>query len=190
MSGIVVIGASVGGLQAVEEVLGGLHSDCAVPIVVVQHRADDQSRMLHSLLDRHCPLEVCEAEDKSELRPGCVLVAPGGYHLLIEDAHVELSMEAEVSFSRPSIDVTFLSAARAYGPATVGVVLTGANEDGARGLAEIRRHGGTAIVQDPAEALNPRMPEAAIAAADPQWVLPLAEIGPRLIALTRQEARS
>ena len=190
MSGIVVIGASVGGLKAVEELLGGLPAEYPAPIVVVQHRADDQSQMLHALLDRHCPLEVCEAEDKSELRPGCVLVAPGGYHLLVEDSHVELSTEAEVRFSRPSIDVTFEGAARAFGPEAVGVVLTGANDDGAHGLAEIRRHGGIAIVQEPSEAVNARMPEAAIAAADPQWVLPVAEIASRLVTLAGQGARS
>jgi two-component system chemotaxis response regulator CheB len=190
MSGIVVIGASVGGLQAVEELLAGVPGDFALPIVVVQHRADDHSHLLHVLLSRHSHLDVCEAEDKAELRRGCVLVAPGGYHTLVEDDHVELSTEPEVRFSRPSIDVAFESAARAFGPRAIGVVLTGANDDGARGLAEIRRHGGTAIVQDPESALSPRMPQAAIAAADPQWVLPLGEIAERLVALAGQEARS
>jgi two-component system chemotaxis response regulator CheB len=190
MSGIVVIGASVGGLQAVEEVLEGVPGGFALPIVVIQHRADDHSHLLHRLLARHSHLDVCEAEDKAELRDGCVFVAPAGYHTLIEDDHVELSTEPEVRFSRPSIDVTFESAARAFGPRAIAIVLTGANDDGARGLAEIRRHGGTAIVQDPATAMNPRMPEAAIAAAAPQWVLPLAGIAERLVALTGQEARS
>lgn len=188
MSGVVVIGASVGGLQAVEVLLDGLPADFGLPVVVVQHRADDQSHLLHRLLARHCVLEVCEAEDKAPLRPGCVLVAPAGYHTLIEQTHVELSTEPEVRFSRPSIDLTLDSAARAFGPSAVGVVLTGANDDGARGLAELRRRGGRAIVQDPAEALNPRMPQAAIDAAAPQWVLPLAEIAPRLVALAREEA--
>jgi two-component system chemotaxis response regulator CheB len=188
MSGIVIIGASVGGLQAVEAVLEEVPAGFALPVVVVQHRADDQSHLLHRLLARHSHLDVCEAEDKAELREGCVLVAPAGYHTLIEDEHVELSTEPEVRFSRPSIDVTFESAARAFGPRAIGVVLTGANDDGARGLAEIRRHGGTAIVQDPATAMNPRMPEAAIAACDPEWVLPLGEIGAKLVDLAGQEA--
>jgi two-component system chemotaxis response regulator CheB len=186
MSGIVVIGASVGGLRAVERLLAGLPADFPAPVVVVQHRADDHSGVLHGLLDRHCALQVCEAEDKGELKPGCVLVAPGGYHTLVEEDHVELSAEAEVAFSRPSIDVTFESAARTFGPLAVGVVLTGANEDGAAGLAAIRAHGGTAIVQDPAEALNPRMPEAAIAAADPHWVLRLEAIPARWVALAEE----
>lgn len=188
MSGIVVMGASVGGLRALERVLGALPGGFGLPILVVQHRADDQSELLHGLLDRHCALDVCEAEDKSELRPARVHVAPGGYHTLVEDGHLELSTEAEVRFSRPSIDVALESAAHAYGPGVIGVVLTGANDDGARGLAEVRRHGGTAIVQDPTTAENARMPEAAILAAKPQWILSLDDIPARLVALSGAEA--
>lgn len=183
MSGIVVIGASTGGLHALERVLCGLPADFGLPVLAVQHRADDGSGMLAGLLRRHTLLDVCEAEDKSPLRPGCVLVAPAGYHALVEPGHVSLSTEPEVRYSRPSIDVALESAAEAYGDRTVGVVLTGANDDGAIGLAEIRRRGGLAIVQDPAEAERRSMPDAAIAAADPQWVLALEEIGPRLAAI-------
>lgn len=186
MNGIVVIGASMGGLQALERVLQNLPADFALPILVVQHRADDGSGMLGGLLRRHTPLDVCEAEDKSQLKPGCVLVAPAGYHALVEPGHVSLSTEAEVRYSRPSIDVALESAAEAYGDRTIGVVLTGANDDGAIGLAEIRRRGGIAVVQDPAEAERRAMPDAAIAAAAPQWVLPLEEIGPRLVAIAAE----
>jgi two-component system chemotaxis response regulator CheB len=115
-----------------------------------------------------------------------VLVAPAGYHALVEPGHVELSTEAMVRFSRPSIDVSLETAAQAYGARTVGVVLTGANDDGARGLAEVRRRGGTAIVQDPAQADSRTMPDAAIAAAAPQYVLALADIAQRLAALAGQ----
>lgn len=183
MSGIVVIGASAGGLQALEAILDHLPADYPVPILVVQHRSDDGSKLLSGLLARHTLLDVCEADDKSPLRPGCVLVAPAGYHALVEDGHVSLSTEAEVRFSRPSIDVAFQTAAAAYGARAVGVVLTGANDDGARGLAAIRRAGGMAIVQEPASAEHAAMPAAALAAADPQWVLPLEAIGERLVAL-------
>jgi two-component system chemotaxis response regulator CheB len=180
MSGIVVIGASQGGLHALERVLAALPADLGLPVLVVQHRSENGPSLLAGLLGRHCRLEVCEAEDKSPLRPGCVLVAPAGYHALVEPGHVELSTEAEVRFSRPSIDVALETAAQAYGERTVGVVLTGANDDGARGLAEVRRRGGTAIVQDPAQAERRAMPDAAIAAAAPQFVLALEEIAPKL----------
>ncbi len=183
MSQIVVIGASLGGLNALERVLHGLPADFALPVLVVQHRSEEGPALLAGLLGRHSPLQVCEAEDKSPLKPGCVLVAPAGYHALVEPGHVSLSTEAEVRYSRPSIDVALETAAEAYGERAVGVVLTGANDDGAHGLAEVRRRGGVAIVQDPAEAESRSMPEAAIAAADPQWILGLEEIGPRLAAI-------
>jgi len=186
MSGIVVIGASLGGLRALERVLGVLPGDFALPVLVVQHRAEDARSLLPELLARHTELRVGEAEDKTALRAGHVLVAPAGYHALVEPGHVELSTEAEVAFSRPSIDVALETAAQAYGPRAVGVVLTGANDDGAHGLAEVRRRGGVAIVQDPASAERASMPEAAIRAADPQWVLGLEEIGDRLVALASE----
>jgi two-component system chemotaxis response regulator CheB len=189
MSGIVVIGASQGGLHALEQVLGRLPADFPAPLLIVQHRAEEAPSLLVGLLRSHARMEVCEAEDKSALRPGCVLVAPAGYHALVEPGHVELSKEAEVRFSRPSIDLALESAAGAYGRDTVGVVLTGANDDGSRGLAAIRRAGGVAIVQDPTGAESRSMPDAAIAAAAPQWVLPLEEIGPRLVRLASAEAR-
>lgn len=186
MSQIVVIGASLGGLNALERVLHGLPEDFALPVLVVQHRSEEGPALLAGLLGRHSPLQVCEAEDKSPLiggPPAHVLVAPAGYHALVEPGHVSLSTEAEVRYSRPSIDVALETAAEAYGERAVGVVLTGANDDGAHGLAEVRRRGGVAIVQDPAEAESRSMPEAAIAAADPQWILGLEEIGPRLAAI-------
>lgn len=189
MSGLVVMGASLGGLRALELVLGALPAEFGWPVLVVQHRADDRSAMLHTLLGNRCALEVCEAEDKSALRPGCVLVAPAGYHAMVEDDHVELSTEGQVRYSRPSIDVAFESAARAFGPRAVGVVLTGANDDGARGLAEIARRGGTAIVQDPETAEGRRMPEAAIRAVARALVLEPDAIGPRLVELAAAEVR-
>jgi two-component system chemotaxis response regulator CheB len=139
--------------------------------------------MLAGLLDRNGPLPVLEAEDKATLSPGCVRVAPPGYHVLVEQGHIALSIEAQVQFSRPSIDVTMESAAHSYGASATGVVLTGANADGSAGLREIRRRGGIAIVQDPATAARATMPEAAIVAADPQYVVPLEEIAGLLVQL-------
>ena len=185
MSGcdLVIIGASWGGLRAISEILGGLPEDFPAPVVVVQHRQPGQEDLLSGLLDRQGPLTVTEAEDKSKLQPGCVHVAPSGYHVLVEPGHLELTTEAEVRFSRPSIDVAMESAAHAYGDRAIGVVLTGANDDGAAGLAEIRRLGGVAVAQDPETAERSVMPAAAIEAAHPQHVVQLGEIAPLLVQL-------
>ena len=189
MSGcdLVIIGASWGGLHAIGEILGGLPDDFPAPVVVVQHRQPGQPDMLSGLLDRHGPLTVREAEDKSELSPGCVLIAPADYHVLVETDHLELTTEAEVRFSRPSIDVAMETAAHAFGDRAIGVVLTGANDDGAAGLAEIRRLGGVAVAQDPDTAEKSTMPAAAIAAARPQYVCRLEEIAPLLTSLAADD---
>jgi len=183
VSAIVVIGSSLGGLHALEQVLGGLPGDFPVPLLAVQHRAPDGPALLSGLLQRHCALEVCEAEDKAELRAGRVLVAPAGYHVLVEPGHVALSLEAEVALSRPSIDVAFESAAESYRDRVVGVVLTGANQDGSRGLRHVVDLGGGAIVQDPATAEVRVMPAAALRAVPEAEVLPLAGIAARLRTL-------
>ena len=187
---LVIIGASWGGLHAVSEILAGLPADFPAPIVIVQHRQEDSQDILSGLLDRRGPLTVRDAEDKTQLTPGCVHVAPPGYHVLIEPGHLELSTEAQVRYSRPSIDVAMETAAHAYGDRAIGVVLTGANDDGAAGLAEIRRLGGIAVAQDPETAEKPIMPAAAIAAANPQHVRPLNEIAPLLVELAFGEKLS
>jgi two-component system chemotaxis response regulator CheB len=179
---IVVIGASWGGLHAIGTVLGGLPAAFPAAIVVVQHRGQEDG-MLAELLDRVCPLAVREAEDKDALGPGSVLVAPPGYHVLVEADGVALSVDEPVAFSRPSIDVLLSSAAVSHRERTVGVVLTGANGDGAIGLRDIRRCGGVAIVQDPADAERPEMPRAALAACPGAQVRPLDAIAPELAQL-------
>jgi two-component system, chemotaxis family, protein-glutamate methylesterase/glutaminase len=166
MSGydVVVIGASWGGMRALEKVLAGLPGDFPTPIAVAQHRdVDAEDDLLPTLLARHTELEVADADDKDPLVPGRVLLAPPGYHLLIEDGSVALSLDAPVQFARPSIDELFESAASEYGERTIGVVLTGANADGAAGLAAIKRRGGYTMVQDPSTAERREMPEAALA---------------------------
>jgi two-component system chemotaxis response regulator CheB len=191
VNGLVVIGASRGGLVALEEVLGGLPADFPAAVLVVQHRSPTGPDMLTDLLTRHCAIEVCDAEDKSGLEPGRVLVAPAGYHVLVELGHVELSADTEPGFSRPSIDAAFETAAEQYGPRAIGVVLTGANDDGSRGLAVLCRRGGQAIVQDPSTADSASMPDAAIAAVEPAHVLPLDKIAGKLIQLVeRLEGRA
>lgn len=161
---VVVIGASWGGMRALSRVLSGLPADFPIPIAIAQHRdADAEDDLLPSLLARHTPLAVADASDKQPLVPGRVLLAPPGYHMLIEDGSVALSVDEPVQFSRPSIDVLFDSASEEHGERTIGVVLTGANADGADGLAAIKRRGGYTIVQDPATAERPEMPAAALA---------------------------
>src|SRR3954469_14617873 len=175
MTKLIVIGASWGGLHAVGEILAGLPADFGVTVLVVQHRAEDAEDLLAGLLDRRGPLAVREVEDKQPIRGAGVLVAPSGYHVLVERDHFELSTEAQVRFSRPSIDVALETAADALGAAVVGIVLTGANDDGAEGLAAAGARGGVAIVQDPDSAEQPTMPAAALAAARPQVVAELAD---------------
>jgi two-component system chemotaxis response regulator CheB len=188
-SEIVVIGSSWGGLHAVGEILRGLPGDFPLPVVLVQHRSESGEDLLAGLLTRRGALDVREAEDKEALCRGCVFVAPRGYHLLVERDHLELSTEAAVRHSRPSIDLALESAADAYGPGVIGVILTGANDDGAAGLAAVRRRGGMTIVQDPATAEVPTMPAAALAAADPQAVVDVGEIAPLLVSLAQAVSR-
>lgn len=177
---IVVIGTSWGGLRALKTLVGGLPADFGIPLVIVQHRHRDSEDVLASLIQECTPLRVCEVEDKQPIEPGHVFVAPPDYHLLIERGSLALSTEAPVRYSRPSIDVTFTSAADAYGAHTVGVVLTGANADGAMGLAHIVERGGLAFVQDPTNAMSPTMPAAAAKAVPKARVLGLEGIADAL----------
>jgi two-component system chemotaxis response regulator CheB len=189
---LVAIGASWGGLQAVECVLGSLPADFGAAVVIAQHRQprEDQHDRLTSLLDARCALRVCEAEDKQPLRPGTVLVAPADYHLLVERDSVALSVDAPLNFSRPSIDILLRSAADAYGSRAAGVVLTGANADGADGLARIASRGGPAIVQDPETAARREMPDAALAATPGARVVALEQIAELLTELVGTRART
>lgn len=176
---IIVIGASAGGLRALEAVLAPLPPDFSIPVVIVLHRHAHSGEVLRRELDRCTALPVREPEDKQPLAPGCFL-APADYHLLVEAGAFALSIDAPVSHARPSVDVLFESAADAYGHRTLGVVLTGANRDGAAGVARIRAAGGTVIAQDPASAEVVHMPTAAIEAGA-NVVLTLAEIGAYLL---------
>ena len=186
---VVGIGTSWGGLAALTALLGGLPADFSIPLVVVQHRSNDSERLLSQLLQDATDLRVCEIEDKDELAPGTVHLAPANYHVLIEEGYVSLTVEEPVRFSRPSIDVMLTSAADTYRSAVIGVVLTGANEDGARGLADIVMRGGRALVQDPKTAEIPIMPAAAIRAVPTAEVLPLRTLASRLIDLSAANAK-
>jgi two-component system chemotaxis response regulator CheB len=181
---IVAIGTSWGGLSAMVKLLGALPQGFAIPIVVVQHRGKDSDRLLVQLLQDATELDVCEIEDKDALCSGTVHVAPADYHVLIEAGYFSLSTEEPVRYSRPSIDVMFASAADSYGSGAIGVVLTGANEDGARGLAHIVSNGGRALIQDPKTAEVPIMPGAAARAVPTAELLPLERLAPRLVSLS------
>jgi two-component system chemotaxis response regulator CheB len=183
---IVAMGTSWGGLSAMSKLLGGLPEEFSIPIVLVQHRSKDSDRLLVQLLQDATDLKVCEIEDKDVLRAGTVHVAPADYHVLVESGYLSLTLEEPVRFSRPSIDVMFTSAADAYGPATIGVILTGANEDGARGLADIAKRGGCALIQDPKTAEIKMMPEAALKATPTAELFSLDDLAPRLIELSGQ----
>ena len=190
MSGydVVVIGASWGGLRALEHLFGELPADFPTPIVVAQHRDDDSDdELLPRLLNRHTGLCIVDADDKAPLEPGTVLLSPPGYHVLMADGVVELNIDEPVQFSRPSIDVLFETAADQYGPRAVGVLLTGANADGAAGLQEIQRRGGRTIVQDPDDAERPEMPRAALEVMTPDAVAPLADIAGLLCSACGKE---
>lgn len=183
-TGLIAIGTSLGGLNALLAVVRQLPRDLPVPIVVVQHRGASNDTGLVDLLQQSTALTVVEAEDKAVLKAGTLFVAPADYHLLVENRDsLALSIEAPVLSARPSIDVLFESAAHAYGDEVVGVLLTGASADGAAGLARIKQRGGRAIVQDPSTAECATMPSAGIAATAVDYVLPLERISDHLLSM-------
>jgi two-component system chemotaxis response regulator CheB len=173
---LVVVGTSWGGLAALRTLVAGLPEGFTMAVTLVQHRHKDSDHLLRVLLQERAALEVCEVEDKMPVEHGRIYVAPPDYHTLVEPGHFSLSTEAPVRYSRPSIDVTFSSAASSYGHRTVGIVLTGANADGAEGLRQISDRGGMAIVQDPRTAESAIMPAAAAKAVPRARVMPLEEI--------------
>lgn len=180
----VVVGCSAGGLQALHALLGGLSGPLPVPMVVVCHSGSEDMRLFCELLQSRSGLPVVEAEERQLPAPGTIYVAPSGYHLLVErDGRFALSVDPRVSFSRPSIDVLFESAAEVWHEHLLAVLLTGADSDGAEGCLRIRGHGGTVIVQDPLTAQVPVMPAAALELAGADHCLPLPEIPKLLEAL-------
>ena len=182
---LIVIGVSAGGLNAISAILKGLPADFPVPIAVVQHRARE-SDALASVLQHATALKVYEIEDKMAYAPGSVYIAPPDYHVLIDKGHFALSIDELVAYSRPSIDVLFESAADQIGARLIGVVLTGANKDGSKGLRRIADQGGFTIVQDPSTAEVAYMPKAALDAVPKATVLTLAAIPAHLKRLARK----
>ncbi len=181
---LIAIGGSAGALDALGLIVRALPADFAIPVVVVLHLPATKPSLVASVLGARCALPAREPDDKEPIEPGVLYVAPPNYHLLVErQRSFSLSVDAVVLFSRPSIDVLFESAADACGSAVLGVLLSGANEDGARGLARIKASGGFTVVQSPETADVPAMPEAALRLMPADRVLPPVEIGPFLASL-------
>jgi two-component system, chemotaxis family, protein-glutamate methylesterase/glutaminase len=180
----VVLGGSAGCVDVLLTLLPAFEPECGVPVLLVVHLPRARPSRLVELFAPRCRLPILEAEDKLPLAPGTIYVAPPDYHLLV-DAGPQLALAADelVNHSRPSIDVLFESAADAFGSAVLGVVLSGANSDGAAGLAAIARAGGLALVQEPAEAVATAMPEAALKAVPQSCALSVAKIAEELRAI-------
>jgi two-component system, chemotaxis family, protein-glutamate methylesterase/glutaminase len=173
----VAIGASAGGVEVLSVLLSALPTSCRASFFIVMHIPRERPSLLAEVFNARCALPVREAEDKEPVQPGTVYFAPPDYHLLLDRGPaLALSSDEPVHFSRPSIDVLFDSAADVYGERLLGLILTGANQDGAEGLAAVGRAGGRTIVQEPGGAAVPFLPEAALQVGPVDFVLPLAQL--------------
>ncbi|MBW0435681.1 chemotaxis protein CheB [Leptospira yasudae] len=180
----IVVGVSSGGLNAMKTIFSALPADYEIPLIVVQHLSPRSDGEWIRILGRSCRIKIKEADEKETINVSTVYVSPPNYHLLIEKNRTfSLSADERVNFARPSVDVLFESASEVYGEALIGIVLTGANSDGANGMKKIKANGGLAIVQDPTTAEAPFMPEAAIRACSVDYVLSLEKISEFLIRL-------
>lgn len=180
----IVVGASAGGVEALLNIFGELPDTFGLPIIAVLHLPDERRSQLAQVFARRLRVPVREAQDKEVIQPGTVYFACPGYHLSVEhDRSLSLSQEDRVHHSRPAIDYLFASAADTYGQGLLAILLTGANQDGARGLAHVKQSGGTTVVQDPKEARIAVMPLAAMAVCAPDHILPLSRIASLLASL-------
>ena len=184
----VVIGCSAGGSAALEQILPALPAGYSLPVIVVQHLHPLQTGTALTYFCKGCDLLLKDAEDKEPIQPGTVYFAPANYHLMVEDEHIfSLSVDEKVNYTRPSIDVLFESASDVYGPALIGIILSGGNQDGSAGLRTIKMRGGIAVVQDPESAEVPFMPEAAMAAVEVDYVLTPEKIGEYLCGVGKHD---
>jgi two-component system chemotaxis response regulator CheB len=182
---MIVMGGSLGGMQSAQSILQTLPANFALPIVIALHRPPDDEDMLTPLLQRGCALRVSEVVDKEPIETGRVYVAPADYHVLIEADCLSVSVDERVNHARPSIDVLFESAALVYGARAIGVILSGAGIDGAKGAAAIEQSAGTVLIESPATALRPDLPAAAVAATVASKSLPLPQLAAALCGLGR-----
>ena len=185
---IIVVGASAGGIEALRTLVSNLPSDFPASIFVVLHTGSDSPGLLDQILQQVTSIRVRNPIDKEQIQPNRIYVAPPDYHLLIEPGTICLSRGPKENRFRPAIDPLFRSAAQIYGPKVIGVILTGGLDDGTAGLWAIKKLGGTAIVQDPEEALFPSMPANALKHVTVDHCVPLAEIAPLLIRLVQTPA--
>ena len=181
---MIVIGGSNGGVNAILAIVKLLPSELLVPMGLVLHLSKRYSSSLAQVIDYHSKFQVAEAEDKEVIKPGRLYVSPPNYHMMIErNGSIAYDASELINYSRPSINVLFETAALAYGSGVVGILLTGANNDGSAGLHEIHRQGGYTIVQNPLNAKSPEMPSSALALFTPDEILDLPEIAARIIQL-------
>lgn len=181
---IIVIGASAGGIEALRLIVRDLPKDFAASIFVVLHTAPQSPGILDQILARAGSLPATNATDKEQIQPGRMYVAPPDHHLLIEPGIVRVTKGPKENRFRPAIDPLFRSAAQAYGARVVGLILTGGLDDGTAGLRAVKQLGGTAIVQDPEDAVAPSMPASARRYVEVDYCLPLVEIAAQLVRLT------
>jgi two-component system chemotaxis response regulator CheB len=186
---IIVVGASAGGIEALRVLAGGLPADLPASLFVVLHTSPESPAMLPNILDRSGSLPALSPNDGDRIRRGTIYVAPPDRHLLIEPNLVRVTRGPKENRFRPAVDPLFRSAAQTYGPRVVGVILTGYLDDGTAGLWTVKQLGGTAVVQDPADALVPSMPLNAVTHVNVDYCLPLDEIAPLLVQLTTEAAK-
>ena len=180
----IVIGTSAGGVEALTRILPSLPATMPIAILIVVHIPRERPSLLTDIFRQKCAMRVEEGIDKADIKPGHIYFAPPDYHMLVDAGpQIALSVDEVIQFSRPSIDVLFESAADVYGKKLLGILLTGGNEDGASGLAYIARCGGMTVLQDPAEAAAPAMPESALKVMTPTHVLRLDEIAALLMTI-------
>ncbi len=184
--GAIVIGVSAGGLNAVSFILKKLPADFQLPIIIIQHRNTDQRELLEDILQEKCKMKLKQADEKEKIKDGVIYIAPPDYHLLIEnDFTFSLSSDARVKYSRPSIDLLFESASYVYRERLVGIILTGANNDGSDGIIRISKYGGETVAQNPEEAEFPFMPKAAIETGCVKHIFSLADIQKYLLKINQ-----
>ncbi len=183
---IVVVGASAGGMEALMKLASELPGELPASVFIVLHIPAQSPSMMPEILNRSSRLQAVHPSNGEAIEYGCIYVAPPDLHLLVEREHIHLVRGPRENRHRPAIDPLFRSAATAYGPRVVGVVLTGALDDGTAGLQAIKRLGGLAIVQDPQEALYPSMPLNALHHVAVDYTLPLSQIGPVIVDLAHK----
>lgn len=187
---IVVIGASAGGVRSLQQLVKHLPEDLPASVFIVQHLSPHKESSLPQILQRESKLPVSLAEPEMQIEKSHVYVAPPDRHLILENNHMKLVHGPRENYSRPSVDVLFRSAAYAYGPRVIGIVLSGSLGDGTSGLQAIKSSGGIAIVQDPNEALHPSMPMSAAQQVAVDASLPLAAIAAEIIRLVQQPVKT